>query len=381
MKLIQIVGARPQFIKYYPLSLAIERHNAASANGIADILIHTGQHYDYAMSKVFFDEFGIKEPEYHLGVASGSHGAQTGTALQRIEEVVEKEKPDAVLVYGDTNSTLAGALAASKMHIPVVHVEAGLRSFNKYMPEEINRILTDHVSTVLVCPSATAIKNLAVEGIAGNVANGGNIVSPGYFGGAPKKRPDKNKPMVVNAGDIMYDVLLHAVAIAEQRSGKINELGIAGKEYCLLTVHRAENTDDPKRFTKIVKFVNEVSAGRTVIFPMHPRTVKMYSASESRFADNVKIIEPLGYFDILMVLKNAALALTDSGGMQKEAYWLKTPCVTLREQTEWVETVDEGWNVLYSDFAGTHAPASDSGVAYGDGNASDRIVDMLANTL
>lgn len=381
MKLIQIVGARPQFIKYYPLSLAIARHNAASSNSINDILIHTGQHYDYAMSKVFFDEFGIKEPEYHLGVASGSHGAQTGIALQRIEEVIEKEHPDAVLVYGDTNSTLAGALAASKMHIPVVHVEAGLRSFNKYMPEEINRILTDHVSTVLVCPSATAIKNLAAEGIAGNVANGGNIVPQGYFGSEPGKRPDKNSPMVVNVGDIMYDVLLHAVAIAEQRSKIIADLGLAAKEYCLLTVHRAENTDDPKQFAKIVKFVNEVSGGRTVIFPMHPRTVKMYSSSESRFADNIRIIEPLGYFDILMVLKNAALALTDSGGMQKEAYWLKTPCVTLREQTEWVETVEEGWNVLYGNFAGLHSPVESSGWAYGDGMAADRIVDMLANTL
>lgn len=368
MKVVNVVGARPQFIKYFPVLSAIRN----PLSGVDDVLVHTGQHYDYSMSKVFFDEFGVKEPEYHLEAGSASHGAQTGVILKKCEEVFLKERPDAVIVYGDTNSTLGAALAAAKIHIPVTHIEAGLRSFNKNMPEEVNRILTDHISTLLFCPGKEAIKNLQAEGFR-NVFNDGEIAdnTDGLKAGI-------NFPVILNVGDVMYDVLLHAVKIASSRSNILEKLSLSSGEYSVLTIHRAESTDDSAVFSGLVDFVNEVSNGKKVVFPMHPRTRKAFEKSDKKFGNNIMIIEPLGYFDILMLLKNSALVMTDSGGMQKEAYWLQVPCITLRDRTEWVETVDSGWNILYKDFKGPHKPKADGALKYGDGKAAERIIAAVA---
>lgn len=366
MKITSIVGARPQFMKYFPISKAIEAAQKQSSRLFQDVLIHTGQHYDYNMSSVFFEELGIKEPDHHLGIGSGSHGRQTGQMLEKIEEALLLEKPDVVIVYGDTNSTLAGALAASKLHIPLAHVEAGLRSFNKYMPEEINRVETDHVSSVLFCPSKRAVENLSNEGFK-NMLSEGNLISVD----PQKLRIDIDRPLVANVGDVMYDMLLLSVQLALERSSIVKRLGVESQEYILLTLHRAENTDHPQKLEEIVRFVNQVSAGHPVIFPMHPRTRKIYESHP--FGTHVKTIDPVGYFDNLMLLKNSALLLTDSGGMQKESYWLEVPCITLREETEWTETVESGWNVLYRDYTGEHSPSS-SPQCYGDGKAAERIV-------
>ncbi len=374
LKFVNIVGARPQFIKYFPVSEAIKKLNSASGKVIEDVLVHTGQHYDYEMSKIFFDEFGIKEPNYHLGVGSGSHGGQTGEIIQKVENVLNTEKPDVVLVYGDTNSTMGAALAAVKIHISVAHIESGLRSYNKYMPEEINRITTDHISTVLFCPSKTAANNLRNEGFR-NLLNDGDIVSLDSFKPG-KAKFDINASLVINAGDVMYDVLLYSVDIAESRSRILDLLQLNGEDYCVLTLHRAESTDDLEKFEKITRFVSEISSGKTVIFPMHPRTRNVYGKTRSKFGDNIKIIEPVSYFDMLLLMKNSLLVMTDSGGMQKEAYWLKTPCITLREETEWIETIASGWNVLYNDYKGPHETSGNS-LHYGDGRAAERIMNIL----
>ncbi len=380
MKVTHIVGARPQFIKYFPISSAIKKFNGHfPENCIKDILIHTGQHYDYAMSKIFFNKFGIKEPDYHLGVGSGLHGEQTGKIIQKVEEVLINEKPDIVMVYGDTNSTLGGALAAAKHHIPIAHIEAGLRSFNKYMPEEINRILTDHVSTFLFCPSKTAVKNLMNEGFK-NLLYGGEILPVDYClqgtdVGSTKK--DSNNPFVLNIGDVMYDILIYAIEIAEKHPIILEQLQLTPKNYYLLTLHRAENTDNMERLEEIIGFVNDISGDKTIIFPIHPRTRKVYGNAKKRFVENVKIVEPVDYFDILMLLKTSALILTDSGGLQKEAYWLKIPCITLRDETEWMETVQGGWNILYKDYNGSHNLKDVNGTYYGDGKAAERIVYLI----
>lgn len=377
LKIANIIGARPQFIKYFPISKAIETVNDQSESMIEDILVHTGQHYDYAMSKVFFDELGIKAPDYHLEVGSGNHGAQTGQIISKVEDVIFKEKPDIVVVYGDTNSTLGAAVAASKRHIPVVHVEAGLRSFNKYMPEEINRVLTDYISTFLLCPSKTAIRNLMDEGFR-NILNNGLLVPQDYFSqNRDLINTDKNNPSVINVGDVMYDVLFYAVEIAERKSSILEQMNLTRGKYYLLTLHRAENTDNPDRFEEVIGFINNLTSDKTVIFPMHPRTKKVYEGAEKKFAGNVKIIEPVGYFDILMLLKNSSLVMTDSGGMQKEAYWLKIPCVTLRDETEWVESIESGWNVLYKNYNGSHISVDREAGSYGDGNTAERIVSLL----
>ena len=302
MKFLHIIGARPQFIKYFPLQQAFVRFRAGAQN-YKSILVHTGQHYDYRMSRIFFDELGLDEPDYHLEVGSGFHGQQTALILERVEDVLIKTRPDIVIVYGDTNSTLGGALAAAKLHIPVAHVEAGLRSFNKAMPEEINRILTDHISTYMFCPSETAVKNLKHESLS---------------------------DFVFNVGDIVYDMLIHAKKLAEQKSIILQELDLSEKKYDLLTIHRAENTDNQKSLGKIIRFINDATGERDVIFPMHPRMINIYKKSKVRLSENVRIIEPAGYFDMLMLLNNAARIFTDSGGIQKEAYWLKVPCITLR---------------------------------------------------
>lgn len=382
MKVTHIVGARPQFIKYFPISSAIKKFNGHfPENCIKDILIHTGQHYDYAMSEIFFNKFGIKEPDYHLGVGSGTHGEQTGKIIQKVEEVLINEKPDIVLVYGDTNSTLGGALAAAKLQIPVAHVEAGLRSFDKSMPEEINRILTDHVSTFLFCPSKTAVKNLMNEGFK-NLLYGGEILPMDYCSqgtdvGITKK--DSNNPFVLNIGDVMYDILIYAIEIAEKHPIILEQLQLIPKSYYLLTLHRAENTDNVEKLEEIIDFVNDMSGGKDVIFPIHPRTKKIYENTKKKFAVNVRIIDPVDYFDMLQLLKESIHVLTDSGGLQKEAYWLKVPCITLRRETEWVETVKSGWNILYKDYNGSHNPVDEKEANYGDGKAAERIVYLIIN--
>jgi UDP-N-acetylglucosamine 2-epimerase len=358
MKLLDIVGARPQFIKVGPILRAIEKHNREHPQRtIQEILVHTGQHYDYAMSRVFFEELQLKEPDYHLGVGSGTHAYQTGEMLKRIEDVLLKEKPDLVMVYGDTNSTLAGALAAAKLHIPVAHVEAGLRSFNKKMPEEINRVLTDHLSDLLFCPTDTAVKNLEREGI----TKGVHLV-----------------------GDVMYDSVLYNVQLAQRRSQILEQLGLLPQSYALATVHRAENTDDPERLRSIFQALETIAAdGLPVIVPLHPRTRKQLSSLNLPLK-HVRVTEPVSYLEMLLLEKSAKIILTDSGGVQKEAFFFRVPCVTLREETEWVETVEAGWNVLagWKPERIVHAvkrarPPSGSAAPYGDGRAAERIVKFI----
>ena len=319
-----------------------------------EVLVHTGQHYDGNMSAVFFDELGIPEPDVNLGIGSGRHGAQTGAMLTGIESVLLEEQPDWVLVYGDTNSTLAGALAAAKLHIPVAHVEAGLRSFNRAMPEEINRVIADHLSDLLLCPSQTAVDNLATEGI----IRGVHLV-----------------------GDVMADALAFAVERARNRPDVLDRLGVAQDCYLLATVHRAENTDDAVRLRSILAAFDALD--EPLIFPVHPRTRRVIEALGYSFAPHVQLAEPVGYLDMVMLEKSARMILTDSGGIQKEAYWLGVPCVTLRDETEWIETVEAGWNVLVG--ADTEAilqavhssPPAAHPALYGDGRTAGRIVEAL----
>lgn len=337
MKLVDVVGARPQFIKLAPVLLAIKRHNEGHQNThIDEVLVHTGQHYDYEMSQVFFDELGLKPPDYHLGVSSGTHAYQTGEMLKRIEEVLLKEKPDLVMVYGDTNTTLAGALAAAKLHIPVAHVEAGLRSFNlrsfkKSMPEEINRVLTDHVSTLLFCPAEAAVRKLQREGFI-NIMNFGRLLPLDSF----PLSLNLSAPVVINTGDVMYDAVLLYLELAEKKSKVLEQLSLKPKGYALATVHRAENTDNPERLKGIFKGLATIAKeGLPVIVPRHPRTRKtLTSFNLHPSAPNLRLIEPVSYLDMLVLEKNARVILTDSGGVQKEAFFFQVPCVTLREETE-----------------------------------------------
>ncbi|WP_214084038.1 non-hydrolyzing UDP-N-acetylglucosamine 2-epimerase [Methanoculleus sp.] len=312
MKIASIVGARPQFIKCAPVSRELRKDHE-------EVLVHTGQHYDHGMSEVFFEELRIPKPDYNLNIGSGTHGHQTGAMLGAIEDVLRKENPDLVLVYGDTNSTLAGALAAAKLHIPVAHVEAGLRSNDRRMPEEVNRVLTDHASDLLFCPTETAVANLAAEGITGGV----HLV-----------------------GDVMLDAMNYNRALAEERSRVLEEVGVRPGEYLVITVHRPSNTDNRENMAAILGALGE--AGRPVVFPVHPRTRKYLSEYGllAEMPENVRVAEPLGYLDMIRLMAHAEKVLTDSGGIQKEAYMLGVPCITLRENTEWVETVEAGWNVL-----------------------------------
>jgi UDP-GlcNAc3NAcA epimerase len=354
MKVVSIVGARPQFIKAAPVSRELRWQHT-------EVLVHTGQHYDDAMSAVFLRELEIPEPDHNLGVGSGSHGWQTGQMLARVEEVLLAERPDGVLVYGDTNSTLAGALAAVKLHIPVAHVEAGLRSFNREMPEEHNRVLTDHCADLLFCPTQTAVYNLAKEGI----TRGVHLV-----------------------GDVMYDAVLQFGALARERSTILNDLGLSRKRYLLATVHRPYNTDDPERLRSILEAFIEIA--EPIVFPVHPRTrrcmaefgLNNLTASQ---CSNVQLVEPVGYLDMLMLEQHARLILTDSGGVQKEAYFFAVPCVTLRPETEWVETVDTGWNVVVDADRERIAWAVNGQVwpdgtppqVFGDGRTGEKIVRLL----
>lgn len=395
-KIVHIVGARPQFIKVAPVLKAIERHNCESPDTTIDeVLIHSGQHYDYQMSQVFFDELGLKAPDHHLGVGSGSHGHQTGEMLKRVEEVLLEEKPDLVMVYGDTNTTLAGALAAAKLHIPVAHVEAGLRSFNRRMPEELNRVLTDHVSDLLFCPTETAVENLRREGFT-NVLNDGKLLPSDYGLRTTDHGPrttDRfppqatcHKPLVLNVGDVMYDAVLLYSELAQQKSDILSRLGLAPGGYALATVHRAENTDDPERLHAIFMGLAHIAReGLPVIVPLHPRTRHALAPLLPRSpAPLLKLIDPVSYLDMLILEKNARVVLTDSGGVQKEAFFFRVPCVTLREETEWVETVKAGWNTLVGcdparivQAALEAQPGVESSWPYGDGSAGKRTIMLV----
>jgi UDP-GlcNAc3NAcA epimerase len=356
-KIISIVGARPQFVKASPVSRALRRA------GHKELILHTGQHYDYEMSQIFFEELDIPMPDINLGIGSGSHGLQTGQMLMGIENIMTKEMPDWVLVYGDTNSTLAGALAAAKLHIPVAHIEAGLRSFNREMPEEHNRVLTDHCADLLFCPTQTAKENLAREGLTRNVCL---------------------------VGDTMYDAILLFFDIAQQRSEVTNELGLTPKGYLLATLHRPQNVDIPENLWGLLDAF--VDIGETIVFPVHPRTANKIKELDPDFLltlenSNVRLIPPVGYLDMLVLEKNARIILTDSGGVQKEAFFLGVPCVTLRSETEWVETVNSGWNKLVgvdrNQIVKTvqccKQPEDRQPPIFGEGNASERILSIISS--
>jgi UDP-GlcNAc3NAcA epimerase len=322
MKILTVIGARPQFVKAAMVSRAISvSRNSGGVNpGLHEIIVHTGQHYDYNMSRLFFEELSIPAPDYHLEVGSGNHGCMTGAILSRVEQVMLKERPDVVLVYGDTNSTLAGALAASKLHIPVAHVEAGLRSLNKRMPEEINRVLTDHVSNILYAPTDAAVENLKNEGICDGVEKVGDVMLDAYFA---------NKSLAANTSRIL------------------EELNLTAKHYALATVHRQENTDDPKHLSSIFQAFSDIAKmSFPVVLPVHPRTRKMIAQFDIAAGPDLKLIDPVGYLDMINLEVNSRLIFTDSGGVQKEAYFAGVPCVTLRDETEWVETVEAGVNLL-----------------------------------
>ena len=366
MRFVTVVGARPQFIKAAPLSVELRRRHE-------ELLVHTGQHYDGNMSDVFFEELSIPAPWRHLGVGSGPHGRQTAAMLERIELVLEEVRPDAVIVYGDTNSTLAGALAAAKLNVPVAHVEAGLRSFNRSMPEELNRVVTDRLAHWLFVPSHVSLRQLAAEGITEGV---------------------------YDVGDIMADTMRCFAPLAKERSRILDRLGLRAGQYGVATVHRAANTDDPERLGSILRGLRQVPY--PVILPLHPRTLaavrrhelqqwldppECLAAGDSA-TDRLVAIDPVGYLDMLQLQQHAAVVLTDSGGVQKEAYYLGVPCVTLREETEWVETVSCGWNRLvgvdpreivaairhYQDHPPTGRP-----VLYGDGHSAARIAEILSH--
>jgi UDP-N-acetylglucosamine 2-epimerase len=350
MRVLTIVGARPQFIKAAPLSRVIRtRHD--------EFLLHTGQHYDMEMSEVFFQQLGIPTPDRNLEVGSGDHGAQTGAILAGVEAVAKEYRPDWVLVYGDTNSTLAGALAAAKLHIRVAHVEAGLRSYDRRMPEEVNRVVADHLSDLLLCPSETAVSNLAREGI---------------------------RDGVKVTGDVMYDVFLQHVEVARRDCRIVSELGLQPGAFHLLTVHRPENTDDPEHLRGILAGV--AVSQKKVVFPAHPRTRSALASSGVGVPTNLMPIDPVGYLEMLTLESAADLILTDSGGVQKEAYFAGKPCLTLRETTEWPETVDAGWNRLVGADPAVIAEAMQSfrprgprPEVFGDGHASELVLEALGS--
>ncbi len=360
-KILTVLGARPQFVK-----ASVVSHAMQASGRLHEVLVHTGQHFDANMSDVFFRELGMADPAHHLGIHGGGHGEMTGRMLAEVERVIGAERPDAVLVYGDTNSTLAGALAAVKLHVPVAHVEAGLRSFNMAMPEEVNRILTDRISRWLFTPTDTAQAHLLREGV--------------------------DAAQIVPVGDVMYDVALHHGARVPATGGCLAALGLQAGGYVLATVHRAENTDDPARLAAVVQGLARVAQQRPVVWPLHPRTRGVLSRDTAlgEAAARLRLIDPVGYLDMLQLEKGAAAIATDSGGVQKEAFFFRVPCVTLRDETEWVETVQLGWNRLAPP---TDAAAVAAAVAaalgtrgqeaspYGRGDAAQRIVQRLCQDL
>ena len=397
-KVATIVGARPQFIKAGTVARAFAGHNlSCTSNGkITHTIIHTGQHYDSRMSQIFFDELEIARPDYNLEVGSDSHGIQTGKMLSSIEGILQSEKPDLVIIYGDTNSTLAGALATAKLHIPLAHVEAGLRSYNRRMPEEINRVVADEISNLLFCPTTTAVQNLRLEGI-------------------PSGRPTRGGPRDITAqyvyqvGDVMYDSILFYSHLAESKSRALRDFQLDAKKYCLATLHRAENTDDTGKLKSILEALVSIAAsGTRVILPLHPRTKSTINRNPhlsdllGESGANINICEPVGYLDMVMLESNSKSILTDSGGVQKEAYLLRVPCITLREETEWVETVAQGWNAVAGTssykileafacltawdhagppFAGSLVGITQAADVYGNGHAAENIVATISEYL
>jgi UDP-GlcNAc3NAcA epimerase len=359
MKVLTVVGARPQFIKAVVVSRAIRRQG-----GIKEVAVHTGQHYDMEMSGIFYDELNLPKPKYHLGIGSGPQGAQTGRMLEAVERVLVRETPDVVLVYGDTNSTLAGALAAAKLHIPVGHVEAGLRSFNVRMPEEVNRVLVDHVSSLLFAPTEAAVAHLRREGLLDD--------------------------RIYLIGDVMYDAALLFGELAKASSTILERLGLVPDAYVLATVHRAENTDDHGRLKAIFEGLSEVAAEMPLVLPLHPRTRLALDQLEHRLtlSPGLRLIKPVGYLDMIMLERNASLIVTDSGGVQKEAYFYRVPCVTLRDETEWVELVEAGWNWLCrpdckeSIASAVWTALGQRGLdvpSYGDGSSAEKVVTILSD--
>jgi UDP-GlcNAc3NAcA epimerase len=357
-KIVTVIGARPQFIKAAAVSRALAGRHGGQ---LREVLVHTGQHYDDNMSRVFFEELGIPEPAHNLGIAGGSHGEMTGRMLESVEKVLRAEQPDWLLVYGDTNSTLAGALAAVKLHVPVAHVEAGLRSFNMRMPEEVNRIVADRVSTLLFCPTTAAVANLRAEG---------------------------RTEGVHHVGDVMYDVALHVRRKASADSAVLAALGLAPRAFVLATCHRAENTDHPGRLAQILEALAHVAKTTPVVLPLHPRTRKLTvdHGLAGRLAA-IRVVEPLSYLDMAALEQAAAVIVTDSGGVQKEAFFYGVPCITMRDETEWVETVALGMNTLTGADAGAIASAFETARAractppgeqpYGDGHAAERILELM----
>lgn len=352
MKIITIIGARPQFIKAAMCSQVF------AEQGIKELIVHTGQHFDENMSKVFFEELSIPKPACNLSIGGGSHGQNTGRMIEAIEQVLVSEKPDWVLVYGDTDSTLAGTLAAVKLHVPVAHVEAGLRSFNRKMPEEINRVLTDHAANLLFAPTKTAVQHLAGEGIIGD--------------------------RVLLVGDVMFDAALHFGNLADTQSNVLGALGLQPRSYTLATIHRAENTDDPIRLDTILRGFAEFS--HDIVLPLHPRTRSRIDKFGLKLSSNIQLIDPVGYIDMVMLEKHAALIATDSGGVQKEAYFYRVPCVTLRNETEWVELIESGWNCLVPPIHGIDIAVAmknalgSCGIEtelYGQGDAAEKITRKL----
>lgn len=335
LKLVTIIGARPQIIKAAALSRAI---NTKYSNKIKEIIVHTGQHYDENMSQIFFDELNIPSPNYNLNVGSSSHGKQTASMIEGIEEILLKEKPNALVLYGDTNSTLAGAIAASKIHIPIVHIEAGLRSFNKSMPEEINRIMCDHASTLLFSPTKAGLNNLIAEGFKSTANNQQSTISP-------------DNPMIYHCGDVMYDNSLYFSELAENKSTIISENNIEKNNFILVTIHRNNNTDIPERLTSLFTAIDKIASENNIqiVLPLHPRTSKLLAQNLSSELYNkiktsklIKILPPVSFLDMIALEKNSTMILTDSGGVQKESFFFKKPCVILRPETEWIELVECG---------------------------------------
>lgn len=348
MKIITVIGARPQFIKAAAVSNRLRKNHD-------EILVHTGQHYDNNMSDIFFDELGIPKPNYNLNIGSGNHGYQTGKMLAELENIYLNEKPDLVLVYGDTNSTLAGALAASKLLIPIAHIEAGLRSFNMKMPEEQNRVLTDHISKYLFAPTDTAINNLKNENVTENV---------------------------FNTGDVMFDAIKLFKEKALETSKVLIDNNISPNEYILSTIHRAENTNDITRLKNIISALNECD--KNVVLPLHPRTLKFIKDYGLKINNNIKIINPVGYLDMINLENNSQKIVTDSGGVQKEAYFLQKPCITMRDETEWIETVENGWNTIVGSDKDkilnaimNFNPNGEQKMVFGSGNAAEIISEKL----
>ena len=377
MKIVTVIGARPQIIKAAAISRAIRLH---FCNEMQEIIVHTGQHYDNNMSQVFFDELGVPQPDYNLGVGSASHGVQTARMIEGIEDILLKEKPDCLVLYGDTNSTLAGAIAASKIHVPIVHVEAGLRSFNKSMPEEINRICCDHCSTLLFSPTATGFKNLINEG----------------FNPDNKKKYTIDNPGIYHCGDIMYDNSKYFATIADSKSQILERESLKGVDYILCTIHRDNNTDQPERLNSIFKSLLAIADKTAVVLPLHPRTAKLleHNLQKDVFEKvssnkNIRLLPPASFLDMIVLERHAKMVVTDSGGVQKEAFFFQKPCLILRSETEWKEIVECGAAVItdaneqqiikaYGDF--TDNPPHNYPEFFGNGHAAEFICkEMLEN--